>query len=309
MRKFLLNCVCFISILLFIMAAIEIILLSKPNTYSYKYNYVEQHIDEISVLLLGNSHIEEAVDPKLVGKDVFNLAMSARYLKYDIELAKKFIPRLSHLKIVIMPLDYDSFILGRAINNGDNHNNGQKKIEQSMKCMYYKYMGIRVDPFWNWSEFLCSNEDFIQRLFYKEGEGIECDSLGFFGLDVNNRNRNWQYKALPPLIDETKQKNISLYNVLYSYYRVLADLTQKKGAKLILISTPVYKTYHQCESQKILDERKQFVEKLQDEYSCVSYYDFSKLECLDDDDYNDAGHLTKTGAIKFSSLLHSIVNK
>ena len=167
-------------------------------------------------------------------------------------------------------------------------------------------MDIRIDPFWNWSEFLCSNDNFLQRL---ADDGVDCDSLGYVALDIKNRDKNWKYKALPFIIDKSKHKNDSLYNELYSNYSVLANLTQNEGAKLILISTPLYKTYHQFENPELYKELRDFVKKLHQEYSCVSYYDLSNLDILNDDDFNDASHLTKTGAIKFSKLLHSIINE
>lgn len=297
--------------LISVFAVLEVLLLFVPNLYSYKYDYVNHHKDEISILFLGNSHIEEAVIPTLVGDHAFNLAISGREIEYDIELAKKIIPNLSHLKVVIMPLDYGVFLLGRGIENQDERKNKniQNDISETMKCMYYKYMGIRIDSFWHWSEFLNSNEQFLMRFFRSKEENVECDSLGFIKLELNKRNKDWKYRALPFIVDKSKQRDDSLYNRLYSNYCILSQLCQDQGAKLILISTPVYKTYQQYESQVVLDERKLFAKMLQEKYSCVRYYDFSTIESFDDDDYNDASHLTETGAIKFSKLLHSIVDK
>ena len=49
------------------MFVIEVLLLYIPNEYSYKRDYMEQHINDIECLLLGNSHIVEALDPSCMG--------------------------------------------------------------------------------------------------------------------------------------------------------------------------------------------------------------------------------------------------
>ena len=69
MKKFITYIVIYIVLITFVFMGIELSLLFLPNTYSYKRDYLEKHINEIEVLLLGNSYIEESVRPDIVGNN------------------------------------------------------------------------------------------------------------------------------------------------------------------------------------------------------------------------------------------------
>ena len=101
MKKFIHNITFLGIMLLLINIATELLLLLRPNTFSYKRMYVEEHIDDISCLLLGNSHIDHALKPNILGNGVFNMAIAGRGLVYDIELAKRYVPQMNQLELLI----------------------------------------------------------------------------------------------------------------------------------------------------------------------------------------------------------------
>ena len=156
-------------------------MLTVPNRYSYKYDYVEQHSKDIKVLLLGNCHIEDALNPKILGDSVFNTAISGREIIYDEELAKHFIPKMQNLKTVIMQFDYRSFGLGREKRNPRDYKE-HGGFESTFKCMYTKYMKFSVDGWWYWSEIINSELNYKSRIWMDPKDAIECDSLGFVQL-------------------------------------------------------------------------------------------------------------------------------
>ena len=75
MKKFIHNITIIGIVLLLINLAIEFLLFLRPNEYSYKREFVEEHINDISCLLLGNSHIVNALKPNILGNGVFNMAI------------------------------------------------------------------------------------------------------------------------------------------------------------------------------------------------------------------------------------------
>ena len=75
MKKFIHNIIIFGIILLLMNIAIEFLLFLRPNEYSYKRAYVEEHIGDIRYLLLGNSHIVHSLKPDILGDGVFNMAI------------------------------------------------------------------------------------------------------------------------------------------------------------------------------------------------------------------------------------------
>ena len=150
MKKFIISLSCFATLLVLMIAIIEVALLYRPNIYAYKHQYMEAHLNDIKVLLLGSSHIEEAVKPEMIGEGTFNLAISARLKEYDAALAEMYVPRMDSLKVLVMPVDYTNFFFNREI---QEHQNGQGPVSLvgTCRCMHTKYMGTRIDPIWYWS--------------------------------------------------------------------------------------------------------------------------------------------------------------
>lgn len=302
MKKFIHHITILGIILLLINVAIEFLLFLRPNEYSYKRAYVEEHINDISCLLLGNSHINRALKPDILGHGVFNMAIVGRNIVYDVELAKKYVPKMSQLKVLVIPLEYNQFYFGRAKEN-PSEKGKLSGLEKSRKCMYYKYMGIRVDPFWYWSEMLNSKLDYMKRFLKNDEESRECDSLGYAKRRLSRREDGWENRNLPKIIDTTIVANRKKQERLYIHYCTLSELANNQGAKLVLLFTPNYKTYSDATNPVVLQEMESFAANLKQKYPNVEYYNYSTDKRFVDEDFFDASHLTNIGAIKFSYIV------
>lgn len=307
MKQFLITLSKFSALLLVMLVAIEVGLLYRPNIYSYKRQYVEDHQKDIKVLLLGSSHIEEGVNPALLGEGAFNLAISARLNEYDAALAEKYVPGMENLEAVVMHMDYSTFLFGRLKHNEHEVNTGAFSLMGTCHCMHTKYMGMHLKPFWYWSEVLNSKLNYMSRFWNKAEVLQECDSLGYCGLDVNERLMDWENRNLADDFDPTVPINQEAYDKLWNVYGTLARVTQERGARLILVHTPVYKTYQDAISPVALKDIQEFAEKLQQKYPNVEYHNFLYAEGFLPEDFNDSSHLTSTGADKFARLLHDVI--
>lgn len=295
----------FSLILLALLLSIELLLLGQINRFSYKREYIENHINDIQILLLGNSHIECGLNPEYMG-GAFNLAISGRAPIYDIELAKRYIPKMDRLEVVIMPLDYLQFYFGREYKNPEEIRDDPGWLKSTYKCMYYKYMGIRVDSAWYWSEIVHSKLDFMRRFWESEDEARECDSLGF---DKRvGRPENWTHINLPMLIDHSKAVNQNMYEQLFDCYSILAAMSEQYHVRLILLGTPMYETYQNMMDEKVEKEMVLFVKELQFKYPSVEYYDFTYDTRFGPEDFCDCSHLSALGAEKFSKIVAGILD-
>ena len=306
MRKFIHNVTIFGIILLLMNVAIEFLLFMRPNEYSYKRTYVEEHINDISCLLLGNSHIVQALTPNILGDSVFNMAIIGRGLVYDVELAKRYVPQMNQLEFLVMPLDYVRFYFGREKNN-PNEKGKLSGLGKTRKCMYYKYMGIQVDGFWYWSEMLNSKLDYMKRFLKKDKDARECDSLGYVKRSLLEKKDGWENRNLPKIIDTTLNAGRKSQELLYTNYCTLAELAKNQGARLILLFTPLYKTYNDATNLVVLKEMASFVDSLKQKYPNIEYYDYSKDKRFVDEDFQDASHLNDIGATKFSYIVRQEV--
>lgn len=302
MKKFIHHIAILGIILLLVNVAIEFLLFLRPNTYSYKRAYVEEHINDISCLILGNSHIDQALNPEILGSGVFNMAIAGREPVYDVELAKRYVPQMSQLKILIISLDYFRFYFGREKEN-PNEMKEPLGYQDTYKCMYYKYMGIRVDGFWYWSEMLNSKFDYMKRFLKNDENARGCDSLGYVKRRLSRRKDGWENRSLPMIVDPTIEANRKKQERLYTHYCTIAELAKNRGARLILLFTPNYKTYNDATNPAVIQEMASFAANLKQKYPNVEYYDYSADERFVDEDFFDASHLTDIGATKFSKIV------
>ena len=55
-------------------------------------------------------------------------------------------------------------------------------------------------------------KNYISRFWQSRNENVECDSLGYHALMLKNRQDGWEYRAVPPIIDTSKQIDNDAFN-------------------------------------------------------------------------------------------------
>lgn len=306
MGRFLKKSVVFFLLVILACVGLELLLLTRPNVYSYKREFLERHLEDITVLLMGNSHIEEALVPELLGDSVFNFAISGKEWSCDVELAQRYLPKMNRLRIVVLPFSYEYFEFGRTKDGVSTLQAGKRA--NTFRCMQTKYLGIRQYGWRYWSEILNSDENYMKRLFSCQSTSDFCDSLGFVKLGVQGRSSYWQWQRLPEIVDPNMPRDEKAFEEFVRGHDTIAQLCREQGARLILVSAPVYQTYQYRISDVVLQEMKLVADSLNKLYHNVEYYNFFFAEGFDDEDFYDSGHLTETGAIKFSKMLSDTIS-
>ena len=90
-------------------------------------------------------------------------------------------------------------------------------------------------------------------------------------------------------------------------YESVAQITHKKGVRFVLFVSPVYETYKERITDTMYQDMLQFVEKLQQKYPNVEFYNFLYADGFLPEDFNDSSHLTDTGAVKLSKMLSGVI--
>lgn len=306
MKRFLIHLsiftvVCGTALLLF-----ELYLLKVPNRYSFKYNYIDKHKNEIEILLLGNCLIEDGLIPQTLGPHTFNAAISGREKIYDAELAKQFVAKMPNLKTLVLSVEYRDFAFGRGkVNPRDHKKHGG--LKSTIKCMHYKYMNIHVDPFWYWSEFLNSELNYKERIHMTYQQQIETDTLGFVKLLDSNKIPEWEYWDLPGIYDTSLPIDSDMYKGLYQSYHTIAQICSEHHVRLMLLTLPVHKTFQEDMNPLVEKEMEDFVAKIQLKYPEVEYYNFFRDERFVPQDFHDALHLSESGSRKFSDIIAKMI--
>lgn len=288
--------------LVLIFVVIELRMRSIPNGYEVKRQYLEKSIDSIEVLVLGNSHMVQGVDPDLLGRKAFNLASSSQSYFYDKELTFRYIDRLKRLKFVIIPVDYFSFYYSLH------------DIADWLDYGYDKFWGIHFPELSVWD-----SRSYFYTMLYTPANSLNYSLKGKdFNLAGSLRTNGYtpvdvDSKMVPFIInDKTGRVRAQFHKRMIRPERFdecmsnLNELIKNlvvRSVKVILVESPVFNTYSKfCDTSILLNNRK-LAQELAIKYNCVfrSYFSDNRFGL---DDFSDNDHLNSKGAKKFASILN-----
>ena len=297
MRKFLtlasISCMVFLSVALFI----EFYQAKVVNTYSYKREYMDKNSDAIKTLLLGNSLMENSINPHLMGDSVFDLAISGRWIYYDVKLLERYITKMSNLQQVIFGMGYSI-----PFHSSHHFPEEDKDWTDNEKYKYEKYMSIRYDrpPYYYWFGFLNGR---IKLKTLRDDIGLlQQDTLGYCGYYhlIGRLNTNWKdpYNIDPNIIYNPHAKEqIVEYT---GYLKDMAKLCQQYNIRFIVITPPCHDLYNVNVRQEGLDVLHGMINEIRAEYP-VEYVDYLQDEGFRADSlYHDCAHLNNIGADMFA---------
>lgn len=271
------------------------------NEYSYKHQYMNEHKDDISILILGHSHSSFGVNPHLLDS-AFNLAQGARPLYYDVQLATEWIPKMSNLKIVIISHGYDfpwGFFNLHCFFGGD--------WKREIVYMYYRYMNIPFveTPYDYLLQTALFSDHFAYENFTDEPMGIDTyDSLGFvWNGKTIHESENWQQDDTVHIKDIGEDH---LYRYVQEYTRQMTEISNvcyENNVRFVMVTTPCYESYLQQTNTKGMQTLYDIVDSVR-LYSPVEYYNYiADEEFRSDTFYYDCSHLNYYGAEKFTLRL------
>lgn len=287
MKRFLLALAIGCFSLLVFSGIIEYCQLRVGNNYSYKYWYMEEHRDKIRTLLLGNSTIENSINPQLIGDSTFNLASSYRWIYYDFQLLDKYISDMPNLKQVIFGMNYPN-PFHQSYHFSDSDNNDYEKH------MYEKFMHIKYDDNSNhWLGLFRGYIDY-RSLFV----GHLCDSLGYEAVegqsDLWQTEHNIDHNVI---YNEHAQEELAEFT---NYLKEMARLCHLHKVRFIVITPPCHDSYIANVRQEGLDILHGIIESVRSEYP-VEYIDYLQDEEFRADSvYYNCSHLNAIGADMFA---------
>lgn len=299
MKKFLLflviGCLVFISVAL----AIELYQAKVVNRYTYKRMYMEKKPDEIKTLLLGNSLIENSINPQNLGDSVFDLAISGRWIYYDVKLLERYFPKMTNLNQVI-------FGMGYAIPFCKSFHFPEEDKEWADKKKYCneKFMNIRYDrlPYYYWFGFLHGyiNMTTLQHDYiFFQGKNLTFDNNGYNRL-VGQQGADWKnIQNIDPNVISNPHACEQIMEFT-DYLKEMAKLCQEHNVRFIVLTPPCHDSYNDNVRQEGLDILYEMIEKVRLEYP-IEYIDYLQDEEFRTDSiYYNCSHLNSIGADLFA---------
>ena len=298
MKRFLKYIILFLLPIVCVAVSLEILLRRVPNTYKYKYEWMQKNAKEVEILIFGSSHAFYAIRPHLLGENAFNLANVSQGIRQDLYLLEHWSKQYTKLKIVILPISFSSWF-GHGLENGS----------ESYRCRYYKiYMGCDLYPDFSLYNLEISDmrtaKGKIPAIF-KNDYDFGCDQYGW-GTVYKLIDKD--YEAWYSGIEAdaaVKRHTVDDWDAVshnISLIKEMADFCKQRGIQLVLITTPCWESYYAKLNPKQLNKMYELTAELQQEYN-IPYYDYLTDDRFVADDFFDSNHLSDVGAEKFTKIL------
>lgn len=299
MQKFLFKLTWFFLPILVLGIGLEYGVRNIPNDYSYKKSFLDNKAKDIDVLVLGSSHAYRGINPDFFKENAFNAAYVSQTMEYDNKIFRKFSDKLDSLKVVVWAISYNSLFAKL-----------EHEKEYWRKKNYAIYYDVPVSYSFQDNTELLGNTlkvtlSKIIKYYIKHEDFITTDKHGF-GHRTGNRDVNFETNGAEAVKRHTKSNDYLGYNL--KLLKEFINETEKRGIKLLIVTTPTYKTYYSKLDSNQMNETTLALKTVAANNSSVEYRDFLKDSRFNKNDFYDADHLNDQGAHKFSLMLDSIVN-
>lgn len=297
----------------FLIALIPVILLLTyyelgmrvcDNDYKYKNKWLSENASKVEVLSLGSSHGYYGIDPTQFSLHTFNAGHVSQDIHYDYFIFDKFIEKMDSLKYLILPIS--SFSLWSDLEKGS------EAWRVKYYCMYYHCPYHPCNPKYHLE---IADGIHINKIARDGNNGLRktkyCSELGQGTLfSLSNREEGWESRGKEATnrhsySDEELNNNDCSLNK--SRIIEIVSRCEKKGIKVILLTTPAYETYRDNLNPLQLTRTFDFCDELQKQNSNVVYFNMLSDPRFDEGDFFDSDHLNELGAIKLSNILNEYI--
>lgn len=302
MKKFILYTLLFITPFIIAIVTLESLLRKIPNSHMFKAQEFRAESNQVKVLVLGNSHAANAINPKLLSKEAYNLAQGAQTLDVDYALLSKYQDSLDSLEYIIISMSYHSLWF---------------KLSD---LEYYKWMAkynniyfdidIEHNPlkmFLFLDEPIKKDLEYI-KLYYWDKRPIEFNYINGFMPAPPASDLEKTIKHAKSVATNFTVKDLSIrYNENLEYLAGIISIAKKKHSKVIFITIPCYPTYVDNLNKEQLNLMRHTMDSIKDDRN-IFYYNF-----LDDarnytlEDFSNGDHLSYVGAQKVTNKVDSII--
>lgn len=296
MKSFLKQVCLFLIPILAGTVVLEVLLRQVPNEFTLKNDFMEANAEEIEVLILGPSHAFFGIIPDSLQFNAFNMAYPGQSIEIDLEILKKYAPRLTNLKTVIQPMSY--FTLFNQLENDRLKN----------YSIYYS-MDLRAHPAANVlfvHDNLRAHTETLKHALAGTHPKMKCDERGW----GNTYSSDETYD-----LDEYAMKNVKWQNqqsdgdidACISDLGEIVQISEELGANMLLLSTPITEMFWVRSDQTQFEMTSHIADSLAQSSTNITYLDMKFDGRFSESDFYDSDHLNDVGAAKFSSILNQIL--
>ncbi len=282
---------------------LEVGLRRMPTALSAKRAGFEARASQAELLVLGASEGFQGLSPDLLGVPGYNLATVGQDLHYDRLLFDQVLPRLPHLKAVLLAVSYPS--LEYRLPSSPEH---------WRQFQYSQVWGLPPeDPDARWDL-----RRFSALALMEPWPALQAAGKRFAGEPIELKPDGWQ--PLEPVSEDqldlqindlTARKRAHYHNSLLDEERhgeglawlsTLVRTIVESGAKPILVTLPVSASYARAVEPRRLTRLRAAAQAVAAAQGGL-YWDLFQDRRFDDRDFSDPDHLNRNGAAKLARAI------
>lgn len=291
----------------------DIWLRNMNSSYKEKIKGIQQFGDSIQILALGNSHATYGVNPDAFNVYLYNLANVNQSFYFDKRLTLKLLPEMPHLKVVLISIDYHTLYFSSQgeQNNWSYFGNGIKYKDrnyflENISPFLFGYKPRRSFAFLVKDLLKKAKNLHRKTIDFDVEEGVDIYTpmeKGYTPRNGSSNNFNKYYyinraNAFNFVVENSTEKK----EILAELSNFIVYLKQK-GIAPVLVSCPTFKDYNQYLNNDVVKQNHNDINSLALQYH-IHKIDFSESNLFPQEDFYDADHLNKTGALKFSKMIN-----
>jgi hypothetical protein len=303
MKKFIKYLILFSIPVLVFLGAVELYCRTQ-TTFAIKKNYVEKNLGTIETLILGSSHSQNGINPEFLKAKSCNLAFGGQPISIDYFLLEKYMDQMKKLKTVLLEVS------PHRLYNELNPNDWNGHVYSNLYDIDYKVEGYSVKNY----SFALADVKYFSTIFVDNfNPKIPKPKLNKFGFMINDfqdrfsKLKNDSLKIENSFKMNNKFNNQVNFKTNTVFLSKIIEKCQKNSVKIILIGTPLYRTYNAKIPLKTKIQHQDLVYNLTNRFG-IQYYDFSNNKRFHLKDFKNDNHLNPYGAKKNTVIIDSLLN-
>ena len=308
MKGFLLKTSVFLLPIVLGVFIVEIYIRFSSSAFSLKAKYFNETATQ-TIIILGSSHAQSDVNPRLFSCPAANLAYGSQDLKLDQLLFEKTV--FLNKKPMVLLLEFSYHRLLRE--NPDPYwRNG----------LYENFYGLDLTKGISLAKFILvsSNLKFFNNFIVESISRKRSDSRfnqwGFNENDFQGVFKAFNYDTARIVkssqnrlsIDEWDNIDQSVVERNISHLERISALCAANHIHLVLFAPPVFSTYRTFFKQQNIQLRNVVIKKLQSKNRSVNWMNFENDPSFTTDLFKNDDHLNSKGAQLFTGMLNDSIN-
>jgi hypothetical protein len=276
---------------------LEIFIRNLDNPYKTKDQYIQKEGGKIELLVFGNSHTYNGINPELFDCNAFSLANVTQTYAYDYYLLTHYSALCPNLKYVILPVSYPSLFRPSL-----------EDINWTTASNYYIYMGKEDHVLSKYNFEVFRPKVFTGKITsWLKGREWNCTSLGW-GKQQSMPDEELDLKTALERVESMTYKKRENYEANLNDLTKFLDFCKAHNYLAILVTLPVHPLFYENVDTTQMDLINQTISDLSSKYT-LTYLDYMKDPRFTDQDYINVDHLNNIGAEKFTKILNKDIRE